>query len=1848
MATENPNYYQEEQIDDRGIIPTRRWATEGANPSVGLHIDNYDNLFNRNINVGKDVSQPDEELLKRVSVADAINQGMTPEEAMGEVETTKERLSRALVNNLAIAGTTAVQGTVGFLYGIFDAMANTELSRLWDNDVNRAMFEAQQAVQENNRNYYTKDYNDMSIWKQMGTSMFWADLVQNLGYSEGMLIPGMGMSKILSSAPKALQIILPSIIGSIGEASMEAIQNKNDKLNYENRVLTDEYNKRFAQAKNNEERQQLYDSYRQQLMDSEDDANQAGNFVFGSNVALLTLTNMLEWGKIFSRGASKTANNLGKGVRRGTDDLLSQSSKVWQRTKNVGEFLKNATSEGIEEVSQDIIQKAADLNASYNSFNDSIYNPEARELVDGMWKSLYMATSEALKDKQTATDFMMGFMTSVIGTPTIRGFHNNQGKLQSPINIEGGITDLFGEFRQTNQDYNRRQSIINEINKGLKEGTIKERYEGLVRSINLTKKQNQAVINGNDFLYHTFKDAGVISDVIMFGNLGQLDYLKEIANQAKNISNEDLQSIVNEIKNKEGNGAFSSDNNNDDIDFVRTKINENADNILDTINKYGKAKQEIENKANFRLDKAALETAINASIQIDNFTERRNSLIDLLYDICLNLDFNINKDITSKKDFANKIINRDNNFISELNSAFKNYRISTLAEKFCKDLEDTQKLNDIIDSYTKELNTALKTPEKANKKASESKAKAIDDSIKKAREKVKDRLKNAKSISEYRKALNEMVADSSISDNDITKANEEMISEGSAIAKENRTIDNIAKSAKINITNNSELSDSERAEAINMLKTALSKAESSDDVLNNAFSQDNEAYKSIFTINPSYKKEDDKDNSQFKHFLKIQYHTLNAVKQALKDNQKFEVAQRITVTDNNKGQQTPQSSTPEEKFPQYDLVDSFITNEEITNEQANAEQTTDLNEEEQRLEDSWKPLSWFDLDAKRRGELVPLSQVERFKSISTYLEQESSQYYIDKGHLEVGDTLYLGIDPKCVDNQGNPVILYFKNIRDKYYQPVGVFQVTRYNSSVAQPLKDKLIKEFKDRGSKEYISDIKTTVNSLKTGYMQYGEKRDANSILPENIELFIQNPNGSIMSGTKVLERVKTVRDAKNKPFVLFAAIPILGGKIKIPVQLNIKHFNNTEYSKDKYGDTPYYKKIEEICDRLSKATSGDTVMAAVNELRQILYLGDYNIFYDKTTGKLLVKKLERDSDGHIVYVNIKGTPQEKTTIESSFDINNQTNSAQLIMDWLLRSNFRFQVTVKELNGGNYNKTLLDNGVLVTNLSSLDVKGSWFTVNPLNDKFEEIKGNPVQFPERPPVTNTNVLNDSYKITFRGHSGYTIGKDASGNVQIYSPSGTPIARNSSDGANAFEYLYEYTLKYGDTSNGSGLIDGVFVTSDGIYFNASKCRYATKQEIDNYNNKLKNNNPPATPSTNSPASTSQEVDEEELPKENYAEEDLTNNKTFTGAIRNYFDKKDNKWHRGKTETRTLNSGKKVTFVLRNLFTNNLGSKTKVFAGLELGIILPNGRSKFFEGEGTIFRTPDELNAYMNDVIDKLNNPITASAQRLRDTLNNLQSMDKPEIKGLKPEEPVNPPANPSADTESSLMDDIFNEDNDGSAFMLREVTSEEEVGDINAAEEWLKSVLPHIPVSIRNGLLRINNIKAWGMVSNAGITLSNIMAKGTEYHEAFHIVSRYALTKEEKETLYREASHYTKSSDERINEEWLAERFREYMIDRDSLIKRVKLSIRNFFRRIANFLKGVKEVEPYRNVIYKNIMNRHYSDTTISNKEETTPFKPNKKEISISDEELRNSGHSDLWIENANEQDKEIAKFCIGV
>ena len=82
MSTKNPNYYQEENINNDGVIPRRKWATEGQSPSVRLSMDNTGYLFNSNLNQGYGITNPDAELLEKINIREALLNGDTPDEAM--------------------------------------------------------------------------------------------------------------------------------------------------------------------------------------------------------------------------------------------------------------------------------------------------------------------------------------------------------------------------------------------------------------------------------------------------------------------------------------------------------------------------------------------------------------------------------------------------------------------------------------------------------------------------------------------------------------------------------------------------------------------------------------------------------------------------------------------------------------------------------------------------------------------------------------------------------------------------------------------------------------------------------------------------------------------------------------------------------------------------------------------------------------------------------------------------------------------------------------------------------------------------------------------------------------------------------------------------------------------------------------------------------------------------------------------------------------------------------------------------------------------------------------------------------------------------------------------------------------------------------------------------------------------------------------------------------------------------------------------------------------------------------------------------------------------------------------
>lgn len=614
------NYYISAKIGDDGVAATQHPLFKGAQEQ------NIYNITPRRSNIG-DLIQGDitEDDLTIGNIEQAVREGKNIEDLRAREQSTAEMWGNALVNNLVIAGTTAIGGTAGLAWGLLEAAATGEYNRIWNNYVNNAMVDIQDSTRENFTIHRGSEYEDKSIWEKLGTGIFWAEAFQNLGYAEGMLVPGMGVASVLGKAPKAVKMMLPSFVSSIGEGSIEAIHVKNDEIANKQQLAYNEYIKKVNQADSQEEIDLINNNYNKALDTIKNDAENAGNFTFGSNIALLTLTNTLQFGKLFERGfgtAKRTANNeVRKGIFRETDGLYTQSSKIAETSKAVGKKLLDATSEGIEEVSQGIISDTPSRVLGFNEFNESEFNPEKRQLVADVWQGLGKSYSDAMQDPRTAEEFASGFVIGLFGIPRLK-------KSKFPITIENSI---FGEVSNARKQWEDNQRVIDEINKRLSQNEdINAYYNGLVRHLALQDEANQAIDSDDQYLYESAKSAQLISDIMTFDEVGGLDHLKEIINNSIDTSDEGIQALIEETS-KDGEGPFMQGDNPMSVEEVKELIAKKQSILNNTIDAYIKDKEDL-SKISPALPKNAMKALLFLNGQIRDHNQRKEELADIVFE----------------------------------------------------------------------------------------------------------------------------------------------------------------------------------------------------------------------------------------------------------------------------------------------------------------------------------------------------------------------------------------------------------------------------------------------------------------------------------------------------------------------------------------------------------------------------------------------------------------------------------------------------------------------------------------------------------------------------------------------------------------------------------------------------------------------------------------------------------------------------------------------------------------------------------------------------------------------------------------------------------------------------------------------------------------------------------------------------------------------------------------------------------------------------------------------------------------------------------------------------------------
>ena len=226
------------------------------------------------------------------------------------------------------------------------------------------------------------------------------------------------------------------------------------------------------------------------------------------------------------------------------------------------------------------------------------------------------------------------------------------------------------------------------------------------------------------------------------------------------------------------------------------------------------------------------------------------------------------------------------------------------------------------------------------------------------------------------------------------------------------------------------------------------------------------------------------------------------------------------------------------------------------------------------------------------------------------------------------------------------------------------------------------------------------------------------------------------------------------------------------------------------------------------------------------------------------------------------------------------------------------------------------------------------------------------------------------------------------------------------------------------------------------------------------------------------------------------------------------------------------------------------------------------------------------------------------------------------------------------------------------FTLRKVKDTTETSVWNQEKElkWLSKVLPQLSeqdrVKVVKGLIKVGKrgTLAWGQFDKGVITLSDIAAEGTAYHEAFHAVFNLLLDNDERQALYDEASKLYGEKDNLSLEEDMAEGFREYVMTRQNrgLGKRILDFFKELFTKVTNWNNFRPSLISY----YQRINEGKYADSnfkvpTISELRGAIPNTTTFNSLSESiRENLTRKGWTAEKFDSISQDERDQAVKCI--
>ena len=762
------------------------------------------------------------------------------ENTRGELQPWYSQISNGLAKGAILAGTTFLSGTLGLLFGSKTAIEEGRWSGLWDNPFDKALQSVNEWAEEALPNYYTREEQEGPWYDNIFTANFIGDkFIKNLGFTVGAFYGGNLISKALKStglpqiigaitnsskAPKLVTSGVGAITSAVNEGRIEALNNSTDWFNLQKAQLDDDYTNRLDAIGQSYTREEdgtitltgnvselglaLQEAHSSSISKLTEDRLKMGNMDLLMNLPVLTASNIIQFGKMYANGfrtARKATNIVGEAGEYATKRTIG---------RGIAKSTVGALSEGLEEISQGA---ASRISGNYyeddvNNFYKAKIDPQAEQETLSWIKSFAEGINETVNEGSSWEEFFIGALTGALGMPRFRGIRNSSdGRLQSPIILEGGI---IGEIRDYRDQIKRENRIVNYMNERVQSPEFINYYQGLIRHNKYQNDMNQAVEDNNEFEFKNAEHAQLISDIAMFDNAGKLEDLTTLINSAYDTSDENLTAIVEnttstitdengkEVKvgpfiDKNGNPMYSTPEGKQEM---IDKLTQTKDEMLNTITNYTKIKDDIDVRTGQQLSDEQLEELTWLKSQISNWQDRASQLsnevkptigtvlgsmaqlsdmyasikakegrthaeLTDLYNSADDNERQLRKNISiletvrglNDKTFA-YLLSSDSKLVEGIKSVIESPLSGVDADDvqvFNEKIDDIVKLVNATNNYNAKLKEYLENPVKLQEDIISSTEKVAKKEAKKKSDNLRNRLLTATDLSEFRQALNE-------------------------------------------------------------------------------------------------------------------------------------------------------------------------------------------------------------------------------------------------------------------------------------------------------------------------------------------------------------------------------------------------------------------------------------------------------------------------------------------------------------------------------------------------------------------------------------------------------------------------------------------------------------------------------------------------------------------------------------------------------------------------------------------------------------------------------------------------------------------------------------------------------------------------------------------------------------------------------------------------------------------------------------------------------------------------------------------------------------------------------------